>query len=265
MSTHALTILISVHNGAETLQKCLESIVNQSFQDFSVLAINDGSTDQTREILEAYQRQLGSERFAIISHGQKRGLTKSLGEGLAKIKTPYTARIDSDDWWEKSKLEKQMTFLESHPACGIIGTNYVNVLGNREFPVRLPESDASIRASILKRNPFAHSAVVFRTSLVQSIGGYDEEIKYGQDYDLWLRALPATSFHNIQEFLCYRTIGNGISVEQQRKQAWQGIRTQIKYVRRYDLPFRFYLPIFELFLVVITPSFLKNIIRRKSI
>src|SRR3972149_3819318 len=108
-----VTVLMSVHNAEKTLDGTLQSISRQSFQAFSIVVVDDASTDRTAAVLKRWSTFFG-RRLRVLQHSSNLGLTKSLNKGLHVITTPYTARIDADDWWHKEKLEKQIAFLESH-------------------------------------------------------------------------------------------------------------------------------------------------------
>ncbi len=259
-----LSILISVFNAEKTLDKCFESIAKQHFQNFVIVCINDHSTDTSPQLITKWQQVFG-EKFTLIENTTNLGLTRSLNLGLQHIDTPYTARIDSDDWWHPSKLQKQMTFLESHLEYGLIGSHYQNVFGEKTKDIHTPETDQEIKKLIFGYNPFGHSAVVFATKLVKAAGGYDESIYYGQDYELWLRLLPQTEFYNLPEILCYRTGDSGISKERQNEQIIQYMKTQWKYVRRYKYPLSTYLNFIRPLLVLLSPQWLKNIKYRLSL
>ncbi len=257
-------ILISIYNAEKTLNETFRSLKRQTFQDFRIIAINDHSMDTTFSLLKKWQEKIGKDRFLIIDNEKNIGLTKSLNKGLLKITEPYTARIDADDTWDTTKLEKQIAYLEKYPKCGIIGTWYINVSSKGDQKVMPPVTDADIKKTILKRNPFAHSCVVFRTELVKKADYYDESIRYGQDYDLWLRLIPKTNFANIPEFLCFRNVEDTLtsSGKNQRTQMLQCVKTQLKYLKlhnRLPLEYRF---IIEPFLVAIAPEWLRTLKRK---
>ncbi len=259
------SILIALYNAETTLDQTFESLLKQTTQDFQIVAINDASRDSTPEKLHAWQEKFGLNRFILINNTANLGLTRSLNLGLSKIHTPYTARIDSDDWWEPSKLSEQIHFLEEHPDHGIVGTSYINHFENKKVTVKPPVSDLDIKATIFKRNPFAHSTVVFRTELVQRLGGYDPTVRYGQDYDLWLRLLPVTCFANISTPLCHRHTLNTISSTKQREQMLQCVKTQLKYLNLYRKPLSLYFYILEPLLVAVTPAWIRTLKRKLSL
>lgn len=255
-------VLISLYNAQKTLDKTFESLQTQTFQDFRIVAINDCSKDTTLLLLQKWQGKFGKERFLIIDNQTNLGLTKSLNKGLSVINEPSTARIDADDWWHPQKIEKQIHYLESHPEYGLVGTWYENISLKKSKKITLPETDADIRKTIFKRNPFAHSAVLFRTVLVRNIGGYSENVYFGQDYDLWLRLLPLTKFHNLPEVLCYRNAEETLTSIKQKEQMLQCIKTQIKYIKKYHYPWTNYFYLLEPLLVFLLPKFIKDFKRK---
>jgi glycosyltransferase involved in cell wall biosynthesis len=248
-----VSILLSVHNGEATLDRCFDSIRKQTFRDFSLTCIDDGSTDSTFFILTRWQQIFGKERFEILKNDENIGLTRSLALGLHCIDSPYTARIDADDEWFPEKLERQISFLEKNPGYGIVGCFYINKTWKREQTVSLPETDALLKKLLFYRNPFAHSCVIFRTDLIKKVGGYDTHIRYGQDYELWLRISSHTKFANIPEVLCLRNAEYGISHQKQTEQMWQYLKTQYRYLRKLKRPIREYRFMIEPLLTILVP------------
>lgn len=258
-----VSVVVPVYNSAETLDKCVESIFQQTYPSLSAIFINDASTDESLPKLLAWQEKIGADKVIIISNESNLGVTQSLNKGLQIAQGKYIARIDADDWWTEEKIEKQVKFLETHSQYRIVGCNYININGTLQRKIRMDTDDALIRKNIIRHNPFAHSCVVYSTELIQQIGGYDEKVKYGSDYDLFLRMLPYSKFYNIPEFLCYRTIqAEGISIKKQKEQMLQGVRSKIKYIREYKLSPLNYFHLWELLLVAYTPRIIRNFKRK---
>ncbi len=256
------TVLLSVHNSAATVARTLESVFEQTLSP-QVVCVNDASTDATAAILREWQGKMG-KRLRVVTNTANLGLTKSLNKGLSAISTPYTARIDADDWWEPTKLEKQINFLEANPDYGVVGCFYTNHSYHKKYVVSPPVTNETIRKRMLFQNPFAHSCVVFRTPLIRDMGGYDETVRYGQDYELWMRCWPKTKFFNLPEQLCHRSFTGGISIEKQHEQMKYAIQTRVKYIRQYRLPFLSYRSIIEPWIVRLTPRWLADAKRRLS-
>lgn len=257
-----VAVVIPVYNSAATLDQCLSSVFEQTYPHIIVICVEDASTDNSLERLLAWQQKAGKDKLVLLRNERNLGVTKSLNRGLAAVQSKYIARIDADDWWDKTKIAKQVAFLEKHPEYQIVGSNYININGDIRKPVFATETDKNIKKAIIKRNPFAHSCVVYTTALTRKIGGYDERIRYGSDYDLYLRMFPYTKFYNIQEFLCFRTIqAEGISVKKQREQMLQGVKTQVKFIRKYHLSPWNYLYLAELLAVALTPKIIRDLKR----
>lgn len=257
-----VSILLSVHNDAKTIERCLESIYNQTFQDIALVIVDDFSTDTTVDIIEQVSKRFSHIPCTLLTNKTNIGLTQSLNRGLEIIHSLYTARIDADDWWEPTKLAKQVAFLDAHTDYGIVGTNYINHTETIEKKVTRPETHAEIDRSLFWRNPFAHSSVCYRTHLIQSVGSYNPSVRYAQDYELWVRCFPRTKFYNLQEFLCHRTLGSGISVDHQNAQMKLYLKVLFTYLPKYHRPWREYGAIFEPLLVLILPTWLKKLKRR---
>lgn len=253
-----VSIIISIYNGADTLDACLASIEQQSYSNYEVVCIDDGSTDATVVILQRWQMQL--PRLRIISNPRNIGLTKSLNRGIRAASGSLIARIDADDEWMASKLAKQVTFLQDNPSYGMIGCFHINTRGADRYYVRLPIEDFAIRRSIFRMNPFGHSCIVVKKDLIDQVGGYTEQVRYGQDLDLWFRLLPLTKMINIDEFLCTRRTDRGISVSKTRQQMLQSIITTIRYIRLYKAPWVNFMWLTRPLAIILIPPTVKRLI-----
>lgn len=262
-SDHApfVTALLAIHNGAKTLDHCLQSITAQTYANIHILCIDDASTDETWQMLTTWQDRLG-DKVSLLRNETNLGLTLSLNKGLDTITSPLVARIDADDWWETTKIEKQVAFLVSHPDYGVIGTNYFNHAPHQDIPMTVPETNEEIQKTLFWHNPFAHSCVVYRRDLILQSGKYDPTVRYAQDYELWVRCSRITKFHNLQEFLCHRTLGVGISVDKQNDQMRQYLKVLRHYLPLYKRPLMEYAAMIEPLLVLALPEWVKKLKRR---
>lgn len=257
-NTPAVNILISVFNGAATLNRTLDSVWRQTYRNFTLVVVNDGSTDNTSHLLHTWQKKFTPARFYIITNSHNLGLTKSLNIGLRHCQAAYLARLDADDLWLPDKLSKQMAYLTHHPVCGLVGCWYVNrdVRSTRLF--KLPVTDSAIRRHIYRLNPFGHSCVIIKRELLVTVGGYDESVLISQDRDLWFRLLPLTSFYNLPSVLCQRQTATGLSRHLYRRQMWQSIKIRSRYIHRHRASFFNYIFLILPLLIMLQPSFLKK-------
>ena len=225
-----VSILMSVYNGEKTLQESLNSIYCQSYTDWELIIINDCSTDNSPDILSSAKAIFYN--IKIITNSQNIGLTKSLNKGLLHCGGEYVARIDADDLWNKDKLEKQVTFLDSNDTYGLVATNsfVIDIEGVSKSYNKLDlKFDSQLKSAMIKFNPFVHSSVLFSRRIVVKLGGYDESYKYAQDYNLWARMMTCCKFYTISEKLTYiRESKTSISSLNYRHQKKNAIR--IKYL-----------------------------------
>ncbi len=114
-----VSVIMSVYNGDKYLREAIESILNQTFTDFEFIIVNDGSTDNSLEIIESYD----DERIKTINNKKNIGLTKSLNKALKFAKGKYIARQDADDVSLPNRFEKQVEYLDSHPEVALVGTS----------------------------------------------------------------------------------------------------------------------------------------------
>jgi len=197
MSTPKVSVLMPVYNGEAFLREAIESILNQTFSNFEFLIINDGSTDQTEHIINSYH----DPRIVVIENPQNLGLTKSSNIGVQRARGEYVMRMDADDISLPVRIEKMVNYLDKNKEVGLIGSSYVEIDDNgKELMVtELPTDNESIQKELLSRNAFCSE--MFRRSCMEDVGGYREEIKYGEDYDLSLRIAEKCKVGNINEVL----------------------------------------------------------------
>lgn len=190
MTQPAISILLPTYNGAQTIARAIESVLAQSFLEWELLVLDDGSTDTTAKIVQEFAA--ADSRISYIQNENNLGIQKTLNKGLSLAQGEYIARIDDDDAWiDPQKLQLQYAYVHEHPECGLVGTGVIVVDEkgweiSRHLP---PATDQEIRKYMLFRNCFIHSSVLFQKNMVQAIGGYGEsgDARHVEDYDLWLR------------------------------------------------------------------------------
>lgn len=201
-----VSILMCVYNGETHLREAIESILNQTLQDFEFVIVNDGSTDTTLSIIQHYQSI--DSRIKLIQNEVNLGLEKSLNKGLEAVTGEYFARQDADDISLPTRLEQQVRYLADNPEVGAIGTavESINQQGNRigqDFP---PTDHDVLQALFLFNNFMHHSTLMARFRLIQSIGGYDATQRRAEDYDLWWRLSRQAKIANLPEIFLKRRL-----------------------------------------------------------
>ncbi|MFC1815930.1 glycosyltransferase family 2 protein [Thermodesulfobacteriota bacterium] len=195
-----VTVLMPVYNAGLFLREAINSILGQTWPDFEFLIINDGSTDNSREIISSFS----DPRIRLIDNPTNIGLTKSLNRGLQLSKGEYIARQDADDISYPERLEKQILFLDAHPDIVLLGTRgrAIDKNGNpsQANPLRIPVGLLAIHWYLMFQNAFIHSSVMFRRVIVwERLGGYDESFKRAQDYEIWSRTARSFKVENLSD------------------------------------------------------------------
>jgi glycosyltransferase involved in cell wall biosynthesis len=215
-----VSIVMPTYNRVKMLEKSIESVFAQSFNDWELIIIDDASTDETEERMRKLDAEHDSVRYMRIPKIDNKGISEYLNIGLRNSRGKYIARIDDDDYWcHKDKLKMQVEFLESNPEYVVVGGGVILVDGNGDelFRYLKKETDEEIRSYALFSNPFTHATVLFRKDLALELGGY-KCIKHVEDMELWLRMGKHGKLHNMKEyFITYMTAGQNKSFTHQRE------------------------------------------------
>jgi glycosyltransferase involved in cell wall biosynthesis len=202
----AVSVLLPCFNSAATLPEALESLAAQTLEDFEIVAVDDGSSDRSLEILQAWAQRDGRIRTLEQPH---RGILPALNAGLAACKAPYVARMDADDRARPRRLERQVAYLDAHAEVAVVSclVRAFPEEGVRQgFTVYLQwlnslVSCEEIARQIFIESPLPHPSVTFRKDWVRRAGGYQER-GWPEDYDLWLRLhLAGARFAKVPEVL----------------------------------------------------------------
>lgn len=188
-SAPVVSVLLPVYNAGRYLQATLDSVLAQTFTNFEVIAIDDGSTDDSQAILRATR----DPRIRVVEHRHNRGLIATLNEGIELARGPYIARLDSDDLMHPDRLSIQVKAMEEDTGMAVLAS-FVRTVNEDGEPVgewavdRAAMDEASIRAMLPRTNCIAHPSVMIRRSALGALR-YDPRQTGHEDWDLWLRML----------------------------------------------------------------------------
>lgn len=206
-----VSVVLPVYNGAQWLEGAINSVLDQSYTNFELVVIDDGSKDHSWDLITRFSDP------RIKAHRQtNRGLAATLNIGFELAVGPLVARQDQDDWMHPERLARQVVYMEAHPSCAAVGTwaeireddvftgrNHKHALGN-----------ASLRLNLMFDNPFVHSSMMLRRSAVLQVGGYceDKTLQPPEDYALWSNLAAKFEIGNIGELLtAYREVAGSMS------------------------------------------------------
>ncbi|MEK7147097.1 MAG: glycosyltransferase [Patescibacteria group bacterium] len=227
---------MATRNHGNFISRSIESVLNQSFQDWELIIVNDGSTDNTGLVVKQFRAK--DKRIIYLDNGKNLGVSKSFNRALAIAKGKYIARIDSDDAWiGKDKLKKQVEFLKAHPDYVAVGGGMivVNPGGKELFRYLKSEQDKDIRATALVTNPIANSTSVCRRDVIIKAGLCDESLDYNEDWDFWLKIGLLGKFYNFPEYFSYYTMtGRNKSVVYLRRHTAAALNIIWKFRRDYS-------------------------------
>ncbi len=195
-----VSVLMSVYNGAPTLEKAAASVLAQTYRDLELILCDDASTDDTWRIMQRIAAQ--DARVTVFQNKTNRGLGASLNECLSRAGGDYIARRDAPEDSAPARIERTMDFLLSsgapYAACGVRVFDDTGVWSTRQYPQKITKH------IIAQKNPFFHPTMVFRRAVLEGVGGYSEtpETRRTEDYDLVMRlAAEGVIGENLPEIL----------------------------------------------------------------
>jgi glycosyltransferase involved in cell wall biosynthesis len=199
-------VVVPVRDGARFLPACLDSIAAQTLPPRAIIVVDDGSTDLTPQILAEYARRWPSLQ---IIRSEPRGVSHARNLGLSACQASLVAFLDADDVWEATKLERQMAlFAEDRPRLGFVHCAYrlIDEAGRpaTDHPISEPRKRGDIFSALLSHGNIVSgsgSAVVVRRKLLDLVGGFDERLFFGEDWDLWLRLASVAEIDFVPERL----------------------------------------------------------------
>ena len=206
-----LSVILPVYNGGKYLHEAISSILMQTYSNFEVIVINDGSLDDSGSTVHSFN----DSRIRYIEQTNQ-GLAATLNRGIDLAHGVYVARQDQDDISLPDRLAKQVAYMQAHPECGLLGT-WAQIMEIEKLSDRFhrhPTDPGELRYHLLFNNPFVHSSVMLRKSVLDQIGGYstDPERQPPEDYELWSRISRVAEVSNIPEsLLIYREIPSSMS------------------------------------------------------
>jgi glycosyltransferase involved in cell wall biosynthesis len=203
-ASNKVTVLMPVYNGEKYLRAAIDSILTQTFRDFEFLIIDDGSQDNSEDIVRSYK----DNRIALAKNEKNMGLEATLNRGILLANGEYIARMDCDDVSLPHRLEKQVAFMDSHPEVAVCGAQ-ATVFGRRSGLFDNPLEHEAIRCRLLFESVLAHPTVMLRrVFLVDNHLFYDDSKKYktAEDYELWVRVSQIGRLANVDDILLQRRV-----------------------------------------------------------
>ena len=215
-----VSVIIPTYNRASLLSRAIESVMNQTFKDFELIIIDDGSTDNTRDTVEGFQRM--DARVKYLRQENSGTPASPLNTGINNSQGEYLAFLDDDDEWLPQKLEKQITLFQisKKPNVGIIGCGCFMIRGNKIKTYEFPATDNIIKLLLNKSVFLSCSSTVMKKEVFNKLGKFDETFRLFFARDMWLRICQDYDFDFVDEPLYkYYIHGSNLSRKDSLREA----------------------------------------------
>lgn len=225
----SVSVVMPVYNGGPFLKAAIESILNQTYKDFELILINDGSSDDSARIISSFN----DGRIVSVTHEQNKGLIYSLNEGISLSRGKYIVRMDADDISLEDRFQKQVAFMEAHPQIGVAGTEYYSFSEIKLKKIYAYTEPEILKSMLIFKSCLCHPSVIIRKSvLTENNIRYDERYKHAEDYDLWVQLSKVTKLSNVKGLLLkYRSHDQQVSISHTGIQKDNGYIIRENYLR----------------------------------
>lgn len=229
-----VSVVMAAYNAEATIDSAVESVLRQTFDDFELVLVEDGSTDSTADRIARIAE--GDARVRVVPNEQNLGLIRSLQRGLELARAPLVARMDADDLCHPDRFTLQVAHLDAHPEIGVVGSRY-RLFSEDPAHARVDERhDGYYRAEGIRdgRTPIAHPTAMFRRELVDRFGSYDERWAHAEDHELWARWYSRGVRFAVldQRLLDYRIHAGSVTASKARKVVATSFRVNLRTMLR---------------------------------
>jgi len=190
-----VSVIIPTYNRARSVSSAIQSVLDQTFEDFEIIVVDDGSTDNTKEVIKSFK----DKKIHYLRHIKNKGSQAARNTGIKHSKGKFIAFLDDDDMWLPQKLERQLTIIEDKPDIGVIYTGFVFISDGKVYYVYTPSLRGNIYYDVLKKTVAATSTVLLRRECFNKVGFFDEHLPRYEDWDLWIRLAKHFKFDFIKE------------------------------------------------------------------
>ena len=235
-----VSVLMLTYNRPQFIGRAIQSVIDQDWPEWELIVVHDGADERIADLMRNWEA--ADRRIRYLRRPQGGNIANATNYGIAHAKGDYIAILDDDDYWiSKQKLTRQVRFLDENPdyaACGG-GMIVIDESGREKLRCLKRQHDGDLKRWALVANPIAHSTAMFRRSLIERCGRYDESLDGFQDWDVFLKLGQHGKLYNFREaFLCYTLWSGGGSFARHRSNT----RSALTIVHRHGRAYRGFLP-----------------------
>ena len=210
-----VSVVIPTYKRAHLISRAIQSVLDQTYQDFEIIVVDDGSTDNTEEIVQNYKE----DRIRYIRHSVNKGAAAARNTGIKASRGKYIAFQDSDDEWFPDKLEQQIkVFDDASSEVGVVYSGFYRIEADKKvyFPSdRFTQIDGNIHNELLKGNFVGTPAVLIKKECFENIKYFDENLRALEDWELWIEISKHYTFKYINKpLLCAYSTLNSVNLNQ---------------------------------------------------
>jgi glycosyltransferase involved in cell wall biosynthesis len=229
-----ISVILPSYNAEKFLADAIDSILKQTYTQFELLLIDDGSTDSTAEIISKFK----DDRILYIKNEKNLGLIATLNKGIELSKGEFIARMDADDISLPQRFEKQLAYFSQQPTAAACGSWYLNFNGRTSKRIVKDDNDW-LRANLLFTSCLCHPSTMIRKEvLTKNNIHYRQDYKHAEDYDLWIEISKVSKLGNVQEFLFkYRSHSQQVSEQNRTTQKSSAAIIRRNYLTFLQIPF----------------------------
>jgi len=229
-----ISAIMPAYNAEIFLSRAIESVLGQTFKDYELIILDDGSQDNTLSIARKYERL--DSRIRVVSNPKNMQIAATLNKGIRLSKAEFIARMDTDDISYPNRFELQYKVLINNPSVAIVGANMkiINISGETISQRKYPTTSQDMKKIMFRYSPFAHPAVMFRKQVVLEFGGYDLSTVPCEDIDLWFKIGSRYEFSNVNKFLLKYTIHRSSNSHRKLRQLeLLGLKIKINAIKKF--------------------------------
>ena len=228
MNIPVVSVLMPVYNGERFLKEALDSIFAQTFQDFEVIIVDDGSTDNTAEIIHQYD---DDAKIVYLRNVQNSGIVATLNNGLTRVRGKYIIRMDADDIALPQRFQIQVDYMDTHPDVGVCGSSIRRFSETYDITEAMGSNTSYTIAKLMFDTTINHPSAIIRTSILKENKlRYVFDYPHAEDYALWYEISKHASLVNLPDvLLMYRMHGNNLSMQHNKLQyqSMSGLRSKM--------------------------------------
>nr|WP_299422216.1 glycosyltransferase [uncultured Emticicia sp.] len=264
MNTPIVSIILPIYNAEKYIVECLESISTQSYPNWELIIVNDGSIDSSEKLIKVFIKNCRNDiQYFFTEHI---GLPICLNFGISHAQGKYIARMDADDIMLKTRLEKQVDFMENNPEIGVLGTNFIEIdeNGKELAQVKMPQGNEFIKQTFFTKCAIAHPTVMVRKEILLA-NKYLEKYPFPEDYELWTRLIEIINFENLQvSLLKKRFHQKEISLSGGSDFAFESFKLIIAFNKKYKKKLPVYI-ILKYLILILASQRMRYLLRRNRL